>query len=116
MNRVRKVGRWLMAPFLLAALVAGPAWADLTGELSRLVGFTIIHAGTVTGYVDRGGKVETDFEGCDFGRKLIIDETYSVTCASYGYHYAYRPDVVVLTKGSVGKAIIDGEVFDISLR
>jgi len=65
---------------VLALLVALPATAqDLTG----LVGWCIIDTKTISGRIDGDGKRSDDFEGCDFGRKILfLDGTY-LTCSSY---------------------------------
>lgn len=100
----------------VATLISGTASADLMRELARMEGYTIVHAGTVTGYInDDGEKEENTFRGCTHGRKLIIDNRYEVTCREYSYSYAYRPDIVILTNGPNARAIIDEEVYDITL-
>ena len=104
--------RLLRSVAISAVLVAGQAEAV---DLSSYVGYTIVHSGTVTGYIDDNGQEQSSFEGCDYGRILIIDYSYQVTCSSYGYSYAYHPDIVIL-KGSYGAvAIIDDDVYDISM-
>ena len=87
---------------------------DAASKLTRLQGFTIVHVGTVTGYIDENGDIEDHFEGCDFGRVLIIDYNLSVTCQSYGYTYAYMPGIVVFEKKGVLKALINDQLFDIT--
>ena len=84
-------------------------------DLKRLKGYTIIHTGTVTGHISEDGEKKDSFEGCQFGRKLIVDYSFQVTCAGYSYSYAFNPDIVILTKGSSAKAIIDNEMYDITL-
>ncbi len=96
----------LSVGFWASHAVAGPYW-------SNLVGYTIIHAGTITGYVDEDGTKDDHFRGCKHNRKLIIDKRYVVTCISYSYHYAYRPDVAVLSNGGRLKLIVDDEEFDV---
>ena len=82
-------------------------------DVSNYVGYQIIHSGTVTGYIDDDGSQQDDFEGCDWGRKLIIDHSLSVTCATYSYSYSYYPDIVILSSGNSMVACIDNEMYDV---
>jgi hypothetical protein len=47
-------------------------------DVSDYVGWQIIYAGTVTGYIDDNGVEQDDFEGCEYGRELIVDYSKSV--------------------------------------
>ena len=96
---------------IFGTAVAAPAVAGCEVDISDYVGWTIIYSGTVTGYVDENGKKEDDFEGCEYGRILIVDYTKKVTCAEYNYAYAYHPDIVVMSNGSSLKACIDNEMY-----
>ena len=99
-----------------AALVAVSGNAVLAGcevDIADYVGWQIIYAGEVTGYLDEDGMEHDDFEGCDWGRVLIVDYTKAVKCNEYGYAYAYHPDIIILSNGSSMEACIDGEMFDI---
>lgn len=82
-------------------------------DISDYVGWTIIYSGTVTGYIDDNGKEEDSFEGCEYGRVLIVDYSKQVTCQTYSYAYAYRPDIVVLDNGYSREACIDDDIYDI---
>lgn len=93
---------------IVASLFASTVDAWCTVDISKYVGWTIIYSGTVTGYVNEEGEQEDDFEGCDHDRILIIDNSKSVVCVSYGYSYAYRPDIVILWK----QHEMDGETYD----
>lgn len=85
-------------------------------DISDYVGWTIVYEGQVTGYIDENGKELDDYEGCEYGRQLIVDYTKVVTCTDYNYDYAYNPDIVILTRGSRAVACIDDEEVDISLN
>jgi len=97
----------------LLSLVSGSSNATCEMDVSKYVGWTIVHSGTVTGYIDEKGKEHDEFEGCDYGRRLLVDYRYQVTCTSYSYTYAYRPDIVILSNGSSKIACIDDDTFDI---
>lgn len=98
---------------LLLALYPLTGHADLARKLRPLLGYTVVHSGTVTGYISEKGKKSDSFEGCDFDRKIIIDDQYVVTCATYSYSYAYRPDAVILSNKGNLKMIVENEIYDI---
>lgn len=87
-------------------------------DLSALNGYQIIYSGSITGYQDPGQKPHTDweFEGCDFDRKIFIDDRYEVYCRGYSYAYSYHPQVTILSNGSSAKMIVNSQTFDISLH
>ena len=99
--------------FVLYVMISSYCFADCIDDLSDYVGWEIIYSGTITGYIDDDGNEEDDFEGCDFGRVLIIDYTKQVTCTGYSYSYSYRPDIVVLSDGISMKACINGNMYDV---
>jgi len=82
-------------------------------DISDYVGWTIIYSGTVTGFIDENGREQDSFEGCEFGRILIVDYSKQVTCQTFSYSYAYLPDIVVLDDGYSRKACIDDDMYDI---
>jgi hypothetical protein len=89
------------------------AHADLASKLSSYVGYTIIKVGHITGWQDENGKKGDSFEGCEYGRRLFIDYTLQVTCSTYRYHYAYRPQAVFLSNQSRIVMILDDEDYDV---
>ena len=104
------------ATALTAGLVSAfalPAEAGCRVDISDFVGWTIIYSGTVTGYIDEYGREQHGFEGCEYGRVLIVDYAKQVTCADYSYSYSYFPDIVVISNGFRRKACINGDMHDI---
>ncbi len=99
---------------LLLALLTSTtsAFADITSQLGRLVGYTIIASKTVVGFQDKSGKKADSFEGCEYDRVIIFDDNKILTCAEYGYQYAYRPTAIVLSNGSSFKMIVGNDVYD----
>lgn len=102
-----------MTAFLLLPASAA-SYADLADKLRPLVGWTVIHAGSVTGYIDKDGKKKDSFEGCEYGRKLIIDYQYYVTCQTYNYSYSYNPDAVLMSKSGSLRLVVENEIYDVS--
>ena len=103
--------------FAVIMLFAVAANAGCKIDIADYVGWEIIYAGTVTGYIDDAGNETDGFEGCQHGRVLIVDDYKQITCADYGYGYgygyAYRPDIVIMSNGYAMKACINDEVYDI---
>ena len=104
----------ILTALTLFAVLASPAWSGCEVDISDYVGWQIIHSGTVTGYIDDNGVEQDSFEGCEYGRQLIVDYSLVVTCATYSYSYAYNPEIVALSNGSSMAACIDDEMYDIS--
>src|SRR5689334_1095867 len=92
----------LLRVMVFAVVLMTPAFcmADLANALARFTGYTIVAVKTIAGYVDKNGKKSDDFEGCDYDRRIVFDDSTSLTCSSYGYQYAYRPHAVILMKST----------------
>lgn len=101
---------------LLLALLTSTtsAFADITSQLGRFVGYTIIASKTVAGYQDKNGKKSDSFEGCEYDRVIIFDDNKILTCAGYGYQYSYRPTAIILSNGSSFKMIVGNDVYDMT--
>lgn len=86
------------------------AYALDVSDFSGLGGWTIAAVTQVRG----------EFEGCDFDRTIKFDNGWTLTCATYSYSYAYRPDAVIFIKNStfqnraywMVKALIDDEFYE----
>ncbi len=98
---------------IVTVLFSSAAEARCEVDITDYVGWQIIYSGTVTGYLDENGQEEDSFEGCEYGRVLIVDYSKSVTCTEYNYTYAYHPDIVILSNGGSLKACIDDEMYDV---
>ncbi len=87
---------------LLAASLASPAFAFDAYTFKKLLNYQIAYVGNVTGWYDKEHKDKAKskyFEGCDYGRKIFIDDRYEVTCDSYGYYFEHYPDVIIFSNG-----------------
>lgn len=77
-------------------------------EFQQLKGWTLIDVTNVDG----------DFEGCDYDRRIPLENGLTLRCDSYGYSYAYRPAAVVFAKGTTPgaplyiKALINDKVYN----
>lgn len=82
---------------IATAFPALPAYADLADDLEDLMGYTIIDSKTVDRWYD-DDEEDDSFNGCAHGRVIAFTDGTTLTCAEYGYQYAYRPTVVILAK------------------
>ena len=107
----------ILAPILLAltftVMLSSTSFADCE-EVSKDKNWSIIYTGTVTGYRDSNGKRSDDFEGCDFGRDLILDYSKKVTCDTFDYTYSYMPNIEIYSDGYSLKACIEDTLYDVS--
>ncbi len=58
-----------------------------------------VYRGHITGFIDPYGRPQERFRGCVPGRRLIIDERFTVTCREYRNVQAYRPPVTIVSDG-----------------
>ena len=102
-------------------LLASPlAKADLGDKLSKLIGYTVIDSKTINSWYDESEKEEGSFKGCKHGRVIVFTDNMRLTCAQYGYQYAYRPTAVILAKQTTYqggtfydfKMVVGDEIYD----
>lgn len=101
-------------------LICPSASADLASKLEGLVGYVIADSKTIKGWYDDDEREEGAFKGCKHGRKIVFTDNRILTCAQYGYQYAYRPTAIILAKeiSYQGKSfydfkmIVEDEVYD----
>jgi hypothetical protein len=86
--------------------------ARSASDIGRYVGWTIAAKKTITGYIDENGKRESQFNGCNYNWKIIFDDSTYLTCEGYSYHYAYRPDAVLLVRNNSWTMLVENEAFD----
>ena len=110
-------GKAVVLAAMLAVVIATSTQANAGCDISDYVGWNIIYSGTVTGYIDEDGHKNENpkrgFEGCEYGRVLIVDYTKEITCDEYHYAYAFHPAILIMSDGVSRKACIDNEMYDI---
>ncbi|EEY6244605.1 hypothetical protein EWM84_24020 [Escherichia coli] len=94
----------LMISLLLSPLTSN-AYSSYY-DYQELIGYTVSIV----------SKIDGDFEGCDYGKAIILQNGMTLKCNSYGYGYHYSPTVIVFAKSynnfySV-KAIINNKIYD----
>jgi len=103
---------------LLPALLALSTSTDAFNAFlfSRLIGYTIVASKTVASYIDPDGRTGTDFQGCNYGRKIVFDDNTALTCSEYNYEYSYQPTAILLVKGASIKMIVESTIFEMRLQ
>ena len=105
----------IAAAGLLSLLAGSSASADVTSEMSRYVGYTIYGTKTIVSWVspDRTEK-EDGFKGCEYGRYIVFSDNTYLRCTGYSYHYAYRPEALLLVRGNSFVMLVDDEAFEMA--
>jgi hypothetical protein len=103
----------LITAILLSILSTG-TYADTANTLKKFKGYNIVDVLTIEGTIDRNGKKESAFNGCEYGKVIIFEGNKSLKCSSYGYQYAFRPDAVILYKSGIFKMIVENDIYDMS--
>lgn len=112
MSRKTKLIRYVFGFLVTLSFGANSAIACRI-DVSRYVGWTIVYSGTVTGYITDDGVEEDSFEGCEYGRVLIIDYNKQLICQTYSYSYSYYPNIVVLDNGGSREACINNNMYNV---
>jgi hypothetical protein len=103
------------AAFLAACATAvAPllAHADAVSVLRRFEGYTVLGVMTITGWQDPNGKKGDSFEGCEYDRIIVFNDSKVLACAGYSYSYGYRPEAAILVRGGTFKMIVGDQVYD----
>lgn len=113
-------GLTVFAIVIGCVLISTSVSADLASKLERLVGYTILDSKTIKGWYDGDEREEGAFKGCRHGRVIVFADGTGLTCAEYGYMYAYRPTAIILGKRiefgghsfTDFKMVVEDEVYD----
>lgn len=101
----------------LAAMLCAPVFAGVgESNLARLVGYTLVYHGNITGFRDSENPDKADsleFEGCDFGRYIFIDHAYCVKCVSFGFALSIHPEAFLFSRNGRLKLLVEDELYDV---
>jgi hypothetical protein len=68
----------------------------------------VIHDGSVI-----RTRVKDTFEGCDYDKRIELDNSLVFVCRTYRYSYAYRPEVLIVAiSGRSPQVYIRGEKYN----
>ena len=97
----------------IALLSAGPALADGRCDLNTLVGYQLLFARPIAGYVE-GGMRKKGYEGCEPDRVLVFADNSGVRCKQSVRQTAILP-TAIFSPAATGdlKLCVEGELFDV---
>lgn len=114
---MRNLFKFFLAAFVFLQ-IGQPIYASPNWE--RLLGYTLIQCGDITGYKDRRGKyVAGEFVGCEPGRKLYLDNSYYVICNCIDIGLDIIPRYALFSNGTErGKLYVVGgsTLYDVLLK
>lgn len=96
----------IVLTFSLFGLVASAT------DMGNYVGWTIVADKRIAGYVDEKGNEKSQFDGCNYGWKIIFDDRTFLTCSGYHYHYAYHPEAILLVRGGAWTMLVNDDAYD----
>lgn len=101
---------------LIAATASGPVWADGRCDLNTLVGYQIVLAKPIAGYI-QGGIRKQGYEGCEPDRVLVFADYTGVRCKDLlRQHLDTLPIGYLFARNNLGdvKLCVDGDLFAVS--
>ena len=111
----RRRGR-LGLSVVIATLAAGEANADGRCDLNTLVGYQIVFAKPIAGYI-QGGVRQRGYEGCEPDRVLVFADNTGVRCKDLAQrHLDNLPTGYLFGRDNAGdlKLCVEGQLFAVS--
>jgi hypothetical protein len=110
-------GRRFAVPMAALALLTGePALADGRCDLNSLVGYQILFAKPIEGYI-QGGLRKKGYEGCEPDRVLVFADNTGVRCKELVRQQLDElPTGYLFARNNLGdlKLCVAGELFEVS--
>jgi hypothetical protein len=106
----------LMAVAAIVTLMNGSAHADGRCDLNTLVGYQIVLAKPIEGYI-QGGTRKRGYEGCQPDRVLVFADNTGVRCKELALqHLDQLPNGYLFARNNAGdlKLCVEGELFAVS--
>jgi hypothetical protein len=97
-------------------LTNGPVWADGRCDLNTLVGYQIVLAKPIAGYVQAGVR-NAGYEGCEPDRVLVFADNTGVRCKDLvRQHLDALPTGYLFARNNLGdmKLCVEGDLFAVS--
>jgi len=101
---------------LIVLLTGGPALADGRCDLNTLVGYQILLAKPIAGYVEAGVR-KTGYEGCEPDRVLVFADNTGVRCKDLvRQHLDELPTGYLFARNNLGdlKLCVEGDLFAVT--
>ena len=107
----------IAAAVLAAALsfASGTAWADGKCDLDTLVGYTLVFAKPVDGYI-QDGRRKKGYEGCELDRVLVFADNTGVRCKEVvRQHLDELPTAYLFARSQSDlRLCVEGYLFEVS--
>jgi len=100
----------------IVLLTSGPVLADGRCDLNTLVGYQLLLAKPIDGYIE-GGIRKKGYEGCQPDRVLVFSDNTGVRCKQVVRQTLDTlPTGYLFARGNLGdlKLCVEGELFDVS--
>jgi hypothetical protein len=107
--------RFVTRVAVISLLMNGLAQADGRCDLNGLVGYQILFAKPIEGYIE-GGVRKKGYEGCEADRVLVFSDNTGVRCKELVRQHEDLPTGYLFARNNLGdlKLCVDGELFDVS--
>jgi hypothetical protein len=108
--------RVLACAALVSMLNSGLAQADGRCDLNTLVGYQLVFAKPIDGYI-QGGQMKKGYEGCELDRVLVFADNTGVRCKEVVLqHVDELPTGYLFARNNFGdiKLCVEGELFEVS--
>ncbi len=111
----RRPMRFVVMATVISLLMSGFAQADGRCDLNGLVGYQILFAKPIQGYIE-GGVRKKGYEGCEADRVLVFSDNTGVRCKELVRQHGDLPTGYLFARNNLGdlKLCVDGELFDVS--
>jgi hypothetical protein len=102
-TRIMKVIKKICCLIMPAFMIGHQAAASDLEELA-MDGYAVVEKTQASG----------EFNGCDFDKRVPLDDGLVFVCSSYNYSYSYRPEVLILKNIQSGniKVLIDNDEYE----
>jgi hypothetical protein len=104
----------LPAMLATSAVLLGGGWAHASGrcDLDTVVGYQIVFAKPILGYI-QNGKKEAGYEGCEPDRVLVFADNSGVRCNELSLQHLDDPPTGFLFAKTMSdlKLCVEGELF-----
>jgi hypothetical protein len=111
-----RIGMFVVLAAALSAFGRGQAWADGRCDLNALVGYQIILARPIDGYI-QGGVRKKGYEGCEPDRVLVFSDNTGVRCKElFRQHLDRLPTGYLFARDNLAdlQLCVEGALFAVS--
>jgi hypothetical protein len=106
--------RTVLVTLALLSVVARPALAADSCDLSRLIGYTLVFGKVIDSYIEEG-KRTPGFDGCNRDRVIVFADGSGVRCADTLLHSAGKVRGYLFAKSNTDLMLcVDGDLYKVA--